>query len=137
MDYYWVLSRKNIFKQRTHVWHNTFKFLCERLHLYLHGKNTHMKETSWMRVELQCHYKGLELGKHWFEHLIIDLSILIYQLHFDCILIWAFIYFVHNQNYIRFLLPSYPSLSRIGQTWNYMSIKLNQTFIHVQIKYLK
>ena len=41
---------KKMFKQRMHVSHNTFiishKFLCERLYLYLHEKNTYMKETS-------------------------------------------------------------------------------------------
>ena len=34
-----------MFKQRTHVCHNTFKFLCERLGPYLQKKNAHMRKT--------------------------------------------------------------------------------------------
>ena len=33
-----------MFRQRTHVSHNTFKFLCKRLGSHLQRKNTHMRE---------------------------------------------------------------------------------------------
>ena len=33
-----------LFKQKTCVCHNTFKFLCERLGPYLHGKSTRMRD---------------------------------------------------------------------------------------------
>jgi hypothetical protein len=35
---------KKMFKQRTRISHNAFKFLCERLGSYMHMDNTHMRE---------------------------------------------------------------------------------------------
>ena len=37
--------KDQMFKQSNCVSHNTFKFLCESLSLYLQRKNTHMRET--------------------------------------------------------------------------------------------
>ena len=36
---------EKMLKQRTFVYHNTFKFICERLGMYLHRNNTRMRET--------------------------------------------------------------------------------------------
>jgi hypothetical protein len=37
---------EKMFKRKTRVCHNTFKFLCQRLGSYLQKKNIHMKETN-------------------------------------------------------------------------------------------
>ena len=49
-----------MFKQRTRVYHNIFKFLCERLGMYLHRKNTHMRKT--IEIEIRVAMSLQRLG---------------------------------------------------------------------------
>jgi hypothetical protein len=56
---YWVLSLEKMFKQRTRVCHNTFKFLCERLGPYLQNKNTCMRETVESRIAMSIQRFGI------------------------------------------------------------------------------
>ena len=53
---------KKMFKQRTHVCHNIFKFLCERLGPYLQKKNTRMRETILVESKIAMSLQRLGTG---------------------------------------------------------------------------
>ena len=53
---------EKMFKQRTRVCHNTFKFLCERLGPYLQKKNTRMRETISVESRIAMSLQRLGTG---------------------------------------------------------------------------
>ena len=53
---------EKMFKQRTRVCHNTFKFLCEKLGPYLQRKNTQMRETISVESRIAMSLQRLGTG---------------------------------------------------------------------------